>query len=175
MAQIYIRGIGQKEVSNEDAKVIKQQWESGTLKHDEIISFGNFATKAGSITGITLEPEIKSGNNSEQVEGDYYKERHEILSSSLEERAHRLEFFKLLIKIMDDRDPTEEELEKAKQIQLEFFQKNPYRLECDTSCFKEFTNGRVAKQGRFVHLIERIIGTDIYYQKYKMCTTSAMS
>jgi len=172
MAQIYLRGIGQKEISNEDARVIKQQWESGTLKHDEIISFGNFATKAGGITGITLEPETRSSNNSEQVEDDYYKERHEILSSSLEERARRLEFFKLFMKIMEDRDPTEDELREAKQVQLEFFEKNPYRLECDVNCFKGFTNGKVAKQGRFIHIIERIIGTDIYYQKYKMCTTS---
>ena len=171
MAQIYIRGIGQKEVSNEDARIIKQQWESGTLKHDEIISFGNFATKAGSITGITLEPEVKNGTISKEIDDDYYKDRHEILMTSPEERSYRLGFFKLFIKIMDDRDVEKEELEKARLVHLEFFKNNPYRLECDLSVLKQFTNGKTAKLGRFVHLIERIIINDKFYQKYKLCNS----
>jgi len=170
MATIFLRGIGQKEVSNHDAKIIKQQWENGTLKHDEIISFGNFACKAGSITGITLEPETKDDNHNEEVEQDYYRNRNRILTSSLDERASKVEFYKLFIKIMDDRDTTDDEIEQVKKIQRDFFEKNPYRTICDPQLYKQFTNKQKAMIGKAMHIIERVVQTDITYQKYKLCT-----
>lgn len=170
MAIIYLRGIGQKEVSNQDAKVIKQQWENNMLRHDEIISFGNFACKAGSITGITLEPETKDTNGTEEVDSSYYKERNQILTSPLEKRASRVEFYKLFIKIMDDRDTTEEEIERVKTIQKDFFEKNPYRLFCDVSLFKDLTNKKKAIIGKSLHILERIVQTDRSYEKYKTCS-----
>lgn len=169
MATIKIRGIGLKEIPYQKAVNLKQKIDNGEL-NNEWISIDNLSFKSGDITAITTDKvEVSQDKNeNKKIDNEYYEDRHKILTSTPEERSNRLAFFKLFVKIMDDREVSEEELIKAKKIQLEFFEKNPYRLESNLEEFKSFV-GRSAKLGRFLHIVERVINTDMFYEKYKLC------
>lgn len=168
MATLHLRGMGSKDVPYEAAKAIKDQIENKMLKNDEWVSFGNFSCKAGSIVGVVLDSEFSDKGGNKEVENEYYEDRMRILRQTPEERSERLGFFKLFYKIMTG-DETTQEIDKiARDIQLGFFRKNPYRLEADPQLFRELVGVNSAKIGQYFHLIERIIRNDMDMVKYKL-------
>lgn len=159
--------MGQRDIPYEDAKAIKRQIENGLIKNEEWISFGSFSCKAGSVTGVVLESENKDKTGNKEIEEEYYKDRMVVLKQTPEQRAERVGFFKMFFQIMADKEPSVIELSEAKKIQLEFFKKHPYRLECDPSLFKPLLKEQKAKNGMFFHMIKNIVATDVEFAKYR--------
>ena len=168
MAQLQIRGIGMKDIPYEAAKTIQRQIENKLIKNEDWVTFGNFSCKAGSIIGVTLDPETTDNGHSKFIDNEYYEDRMKILRTTPELRAERTGFFETFFQIMEDRRALPAAIDKAKVIQLEFFKANPYRLECDPKLFAGIITRKSAVNGRFFHLIERIVSTDRDMAKYKL-------
>lgn len=171
MATIKIKGLGTREIPLNKALTLKKGLDDGTIQNHEWISIDKISFRAGDITAVTTDRVeiIQEGKNNEKVEQDYYQDRKKFLALSTEEKAKKMYFFQLFYKIMTDTDPTEEMMQKVEKIQADFFQENPYRMYISPKLFKPVMTGKGAQNGRFFHLIERIVSEDKFYEKYKLC------
>lgn len=171
MATIKIKGIGTKEIPRDKAISLKKQLDDGTLGRGVWINLDDISFLSSDITAITTEATEKTsyGNVTNEIDNEYYKDRGLFLGLSLDEKSKKMYFFDLFYKIMTDSDAKPDVHEKAQQIQYEFFSKNPYRMYCDPNAYRPLIEGNKAKLGKFLHIIERIVATDMDYTKYKLC------
>jgi hypothetical protein len=166
IAKLYIKGLKEPfEISEVEGNKIDLIKQDSSLPDNHYVSVGKWHGYKSEIR-YTIWEEVAEKTNADDMEEEYYKNRGKYLTDT--ERYKNIEFYKLFVRIMDDREPTKDEILKVQEIQKEFFTNNPYRLQCDPECYKSFV-GNVARLGSFLHILERIIQKDRYFVKYKMC------
>lgn len=172
MASIKIRGIGLKEIPYFKAVSLKQKLDDKMVDGSEWVSIDNLSFKIGDITAVSTErtETAVEKNTTGDIDNEYYRNRHNFLVLSPEEKSKRMYFFELFYKIMMDVDLSNETRSEAEKIQFSFFKENPYRMYCDPLLYRPVTNTGKAKIGMFFHVIEKIISEDMFYVKYKLCS-----
>ena len=138
MAQIYLKGRKEPiEVTNEVARNVKRRWcgdpstGAGKAEKDDILQLDDWAGEYGMIKMIELDKvktEVDHESHRKAQEAEDERQRQEWLKLPPEKKALLLGHFKLRWSVhhgFSKADPPQDVLDKAYQIQLEYFRANP--------------------------------------------------
>lgn len=159
MAKIKIKGYYELiDVANERAKEIKRDLK--TIKKDVLLDLGTVSIKAGDITAIILEDEVRPDAWKER----YYKfneNKHRILGSNIEFRIkHAISAYKTLYYACTNEKPALELISKVEEETGKFLESNPKRLYPDLEIWKPFIQPYSIRVGIInLKVIESIVKT----------------
>ena len=141
---IILRGVRTPIVISEvEAKEVDKIWQSKIYPPDHVISIGRTSFRKGQINYIELNPNGASSDKWDaKVKKDMEEERQvrrNFLMKSPKEKSEDLEMFRTIVKsfTINMREPNDEESEKAKSVQLDFFNSNPDRMFCDAKLLSD--------------------------------------
>lgn len=141
---IILRGVKAPIVVSElEAKEVDKIWQSKIYPADHVINIGRTSFRKGQINYIELNPNGAATDKwDEKVRKDMQEEkenRRNFLMMSPKEKSENLEMFKTIVKAYTNpmREATEEEIEKAKGVQFDFFKLNPDRVFCDAKLLSD--------------------------------------
>jgi hypothetical protein len=168
--EIRIKGRREPLIIEKNADRLKADWDSYVYtKVDAPVQTANWSGRLSLIQDFMRvnDSQADKPSSSDAIHAEYLKDRKEILNLSLEDRASRMGFFRLIYKGFTGKNSEEvlvketpiEEL--AKKIQLDFFIKNPKRIHCDVECFKPLIKSTVCNK-MVVPLIESIIRQEYF-------------
>ena len=145
MAIIIIRGRREPiECHYDVAKRIKADWGNVSIPQSQIMEVGEATFTKGDLKIVDLannenqkSEDIKDKGVKQREEDnlDYMRDRNEIAGQTPENRAERIEMFRLLC-WAHGMVPTNEQESEAKRIATKFFAANPRRIRCDPKYWK---------------------------------------
>lgn len=154
MYEIMIKGkINPIVVSFSSGQSIKQDWEKYKQGGENAV----FETNdfSGTMSDIRYfckkSPHQSQKINYQDYKEEYKKERNITLSQSPERRAKNLGLFKIIYYAFTGCNPSEDILQKATEIQKDFFTKNPKRMFPNPIIFKDIVKKNYTSQGMETH------------------------
>lgn len=159
----------------EDSGGIKMKWESyqSSRQGDEVVTVGPWTVKMSAIKYFQLvRVNEDSANKTEQIHADYVAERKRILGLSVEARASRIEWFRLVwqgfmgspsegVATADGRMVED----VARELQLEYFKMHPNRTHCDPSVYRSLIGSRKCNV-MTLSLLEAVVRQDNFAEAH---------
>jgi hypothetical protein len=127
-------------VSKTNAETIQTIFANSGIEPDFVVTVGKQSFRKGDIKFVDIVADGDDSRKWDATMHEFYDEerveREKFLKLPVEARAKRLDMFFYLYKIAMKVEPTTEILNKAYEVQLEFFKANPQRTLCDFNVLK---------------------------------------
>lgn len=155
------------QISDESVAIIAEATDKYIkTKEDTLMKIGGNFIRASDV--IAIKEEKKPKKETTEDTDDYYEDRKINLRRPVEVRAQETFWFEFLFDTIYHKQPTEEQLQHAREVNLKFYIANPLRQFVNPVEYKIVFEDD-PKLGKYVYsLVERIIQTDVHYSKYKV-------
>lgn len=168
-------------VSTENGKKLISSWENfKRSKIDSVIELNGWIGSLSDIRDFTFASDSPSatGSHSEKVQQEYMRDLLAKRKLTPEQRANATGFFSLFYFTYTGLKPSEEQKQKAIEIQKEFFTENPKRTICDPVRFRPMIEnnrtGFEAKDGlrklpmvtALIKMLRTIVSQDLFAERH---------
>lgn len=127
-------------VSKSSAESVNKIWKDKSLPNDYILSIGQTSFKKGNIRFVDIKPDGTEAQHNEEDRAKFYNEerKNHAFNSNLsaEVKSEKTDMFEMVHIAMTGNKCSQETLSKVKEIQKDFFTKNPKRVLCDFQLLK---------------------------------------
>jgi hypothetical protein len=139
---INLKGIGKPlYVSKASAEKIQNIYHDKNIPKEFAIKVGNQSFSKGDIKYIEVNSDGSQSQVNDNEMTNFYKnemsDRESLVKKSPEYKAGLLDMFFYLYKNATMKEPSQETLDEAKEVQLQFFKENPRRTLCDVYLLKK--------------------------------------
>ncbi len=128
-----------------NALSVQKTLSDNAIPFDFVIQIGNQSFRKGDIKFVEVINDGDDSRKNDEYMHEFYdnerKEREYLVAKTAEYKASKLDIFLYLYYFATNNNPTSEVLEKAKQIQFNFFKDHPKRTLCDLHLLKEAIPG----------------------------------
>ncbi len=145
---LQLKGVREQiNVTRSEAINIKKIWEDNSVPFDFKLTVGHYTFPKSDIKLIIEQSDTGRKESMEEDHRLFYeneRKSHDTLAKqSPEQKAHMLGMFEGFYKIATTEEPTQEIIERAYEVQLDFFKKHPLRTLCDAHILKSLIPGLV--------------------------------
>ncbi len=171
--EVRIRGHKEPIIVEKNAERLKSDWQNFIeTKKDQVVEIEGWTGRLSLIQDFQRAKTIESNKTQSDSDEEYFTERKKILSLSLEERASQMGWFRLIYfgftKQYSENVvlPNGRNIEDyAKDIQMNFFEKNPKRTMCDITEFKPLIKSDKCNE-KIISTLEQNIRQDKYAEAH---------